>query len=481
TVARDNKFRDGTVSEFAISEDYVQKLWAGGFFNNISLRSDKGLRVKIQKSGIWNKNSGPDFRNSIIDINGKEILTDVEIHLSSEDWYHHGHHLNPDYNSVGLHVVMESRNDAETRNYMGRRVPQVFLRSLLNEKESHILDGNIDNLNLVTQSVINYTTNCNLNDKSIDVESFQKYLEDKGLIRIYGKVNRIKRRVASSGYEQALYEGIMQSFGFGANKYPFLILAGKLDIRKIRRILLGYPGRKRFIVCLSLMLGCARLLQKESNDFNIHIDLEGSFLLRECEDIWRKHRDSLISSMLEESSFSYDGVRPISNPFRSLIGISNILSKCIDKNLFNTFSEIFISSNSNLRVLYDYIDNMFNAGVNDIWLNRYSFEDKASKTSRLIGKERINRIIGNILVPLLLLKSLNKKNKIDEKAILELAQKTPGNPNKYTRYIISNLPIQIRNILKLSFIIEQGLLYHYENMCSYSRCERCGMNLSADK
>ena len=52
----------------------------------------------ISSPGWWNLEAGPDFRNAELFVDGNRICGDVEIHLSSGEWYQHRHHLDPRYN-----------------------------------------------------------------------------------------------------------------------------------------------------------------------------------------------------------------------------------------------------------------------------------------------------------------------------------------------------------------------------------------------
>src|SRR3954452_2778150 len=65
-----------------------------------------GAPVAIIYRGRWMGGAGPDFQNAILQIGGGPPQRgDVELHLHSGDWYAHGHHTDPAYNNVILHVV----------------------------------------------------------------------------------------------------------------------------------------------------------------------------------------------------------------------------------------------------------------------------------------------------------------------------------------------------------------------------------------
>jgi len=65
-----------------------------------------GKRLSILHPGRWNFQEGPDFRDAILELDGKRVHGDVEIHFHEKDWKKHGHSSNPNFTNVALHVVL---------------------------------------------------------------------------------------------------------------------------------------------------------------------------------------------------------------------------------------------------------------------------------------------------------------------------------------------------------------------------------------
>ncbi|HET7080225.1 MAG TPA: DUF2851 family protein, partial [Chloroflexia bacterium] len=62
--------------------------------------------VAIIYRGHWAGGAGPDFRGAIVAFgDNRPQRGDIELHLRAADWYAHGHHTDPAYNNVLLHVV----------------------------------------------------------------------------------------------------------------------------------------------------------------------------------------------------------------------------------------------------------------------------------------------------------------------------------------------------------------------------------------
>ena len=64
-------------------------------------------RICVIYPGRVNKGSGPDFRDAVILAGDNKLIKgDIEIHTRASYWYSHGHHCDPEYNDVILHVVL---------------------------------------------------------------------------------------------------------------------------------------------------------------------------------------------------------------------------------------------------------------------------------------------------------------------------------------------------------------------------------------
>ncbi|HEX8299391.1 MAG TPA: DUF2851 family protein [Rubricoccaceae bacterium] len=112
----------------AVPEAVVQHAWGRGLFNHENLQTTEGDAVRIVRTGRLNRASGPDFSGALVHIAGLAWAGDVEIHRTSADWERHGHHTDPAYSRVILHVVLSA--DARTgtlRRADGSALPELVL------------------------------------------------------------------------------------------------------------------------------------------------------------------------------------------------------------------------------------------------------------------------------------------------------------------------------------------------------------------
>ena len=110
------------------SELELQARWFIGDFGRHFITT-AGDKIDIVQFGTWNRESGPDFRDAAIRINGGDPIRGcIEIDLLDRSWETHGHSTNPAFEETVLHVFVE-RSDREffTRTKSNRNVPQVHI------------------------------------------------------------------------------------------------------------------------------------------------------------------------------------------------------------------------------------------------------------------------------------------------------------------------------------------------------------------
>lgn len=90
----------------AFPESLIQWIWGNLQFNCNQLQTASGQAIEIVSPGELNHAAGPDFKNAEFIIEGVRWFGSVEIHNNAKDWNYHGHHHDPAYGGVVLHVVL---------------------------------------------------------------------------------------------------------------------------------------------------------------------------------------------------------------------------------------------------------------------------------------------------------------------------------------------------------------------------------------
>ena len=91
-----------------VPEAFVHDLWHYQQFRTDALQTIQGEQVVVYNPGRPNDDAGPDFRDARVRIGDMEWRGDVEIHVASRSWFDHGHHEDPRYDSVVLHVTLHA-------------------------------------------------------------------------------------------------------------------------------------------------------------------------------------------------------------------------------------------------------------------------------------------------------------------------------------------------------------------------------------
>jgi len=111
-------------------EIQLQKFWKSPKLTKLSqpLKTTAGRTVEVLYSGTENLDSGPDFKDAIIKLDGTLLKGDIEVHLDASGWYAHQHHTDPAYNNVILHVISkESKDEEYIEREDGVKVHQVYV------------------------------------------------------------------------------------------------------------------------------------------------------------------------------------------------------------------------------------------------------------------------------------------------------------------------------------------------------------------
>ena len=138
-----------------MNEDFLHYIWTYRLFDDQNLFSDQGHRLCLIDTGRLNRDSGPDFFEARIEIDGLLWVGNVEIHLKSSDWYKHHHDSDAAYNNVILHVVYE--NDVLSQYTAEKNgVFSDYIYFIDETEDSKIISGHKSSLSIVDISQYEY-------------------------------------------------------------------------------------------------------------------------------------------------------------------------------------------------------------------------------------------------------------------------------------------------------------------------------------
>ncbi len=196
-------------SDCTLNEHYLHFLWRTKRLPFHRLRLSNGASFQLISSGSYNAfESGPDFSCAQLKMEGLVWVGNVEIHVRSSDWFVHGHHHDPAYNNVILHVVLI--HDKEV-SIQGRVLPTLELKTCID------LD-HLEKQRLKRASSIPCATSLR-NAPNIP---FFKLVASTLTQRLQRKVDA---QQATEDTMQWFYTLLARSFGAKVNDFPFEVLA----------------------------------------------------------------------------------------------------------------------------------------------------------------------------------------------------------------------------------------------------------------
>lgn len=221
-----------------MTEQFLHKLWNSSVLPVHKMKLIDGTDFLILDKGIYNQfQSGPDFSNAVVKLQGIEWHGDIEFHLKSSDWMRHQHQFDRAYDNVVLHIVW-FHDLPIIQN--GRLIPTLELSQFV--------------------SLSMYTSYLDLlsNKSEILCKSYLTKIPSIYLRQMIDccSTGRLQRKVAELDLNfekeesQVLYCLLAKNFGSNVNAQPFeelsnripLSLLKKMNKNKAERLLLSTSG-----------------------------------------------------------------------------------------------------------------------------------------------------------------------------------------------------------------------------------------------
>ncbi len=226
-------------------------IWQYKLLKPGDLRTVNGNLVKIIQPGDLNTDSGPDFFNAKLEVDGVTLAGNVEIHTRSSDWLRHGHQNDTSYNNLILHVVY--KYDASIEQNKAFNVEVLELKNYIEE-------GVIEKYKSLITSKASIA--CSTQIPNIDSIKLQNWLQRMLIERLEVKTDYVRQlfNVSQNDYVQTFYVLLARNFGFKVNAEPFELLAKNLPLH----ILLKH--KSNLFQLEALLFGAAGFLNQQFKD-----------------------------------------------------------------------------------------------------------------------------------------------------------------------------------------------------------------------
>jgi Protein of unknown function (DUF2851) len=406
-----------------MKEFQLHYIWHNRLFNPFKLYTTTHEKIEVIFPGTPNKESGPDFTNALIKINGILWSGNVEIHVKSSDWKRHKHDSDKNYENVILHVVLQ--NDIEIETLKGRKVYTIELKKgVFTSTSTEISDLKNANFNLTCDNLIQKTNK----------KDYSEWILQCGEQRMQRKIENFKS-YQHSGYVK-FTENIIYSLGKylvgKANEIPFQFLLEnipwKIFIRK----------ENCFITTLAILIYKSGLQNSIPSVFKEII-----------EDKYLSVSKIYGSKSIANLNWKHGGIRPANQPEIRIIQMAFLIFH--SKKSLNTLTQSISFSE-----WQDQLKRTQNELLND---NSLPIIKEINKYL-IPGKSTLLTIYLNVLYP------LNNSTKNSTKENIEL-KNLPVEKN----YIIQKFMksgIRINNAQE-----SQGLIELHENYCRKHKCLDC--------
>lgn len=409
-------------------EDVLQHIWRFGLFRQQGLKTHDGRALHIQKRGLWNSNSGPDFSNALIDIDGITWAGNVELHVRSSDWDLHKHSKDDAYKNVILHVVLEHNTKLHPAE-----IPILELKGLIHES----FLANFEQLMHSGEKIP-----CGNSIKGIQEEKLNWWLERVLIERLESKTERIFQILdfSNGDWEETSFQVVARYFGAPLNADPFEQLARKVSIRAIMK------ERYSLAHIEALMYGAANLIPEKSEDQYVQQ------LSKNAAHLLKKHA----IKPMEGGVFKFFRVRPPGFPTMRLAQLSAFVTT--NPALFS----LIVGRKSSKEW-----QKLLHMQVSDYWQKHYKFDDSIieHKAKRLRHLEQVLFI--NVIAPIAYAYGIQTSDQELKEYALRILEDLDAEKNNITR-TFSAYGIKAKNALQSQALIELKSKY-----CDRKRCLDC--------
>ena len=189
------------------AESELSEIWERQGFRRTGLVDASGRAIRVIYRGRRGSGPGPDFRDAIIAFEDGPRQGDVELHVTASDFRRHGHHFDPGYCGVVLHVVFFDDSKGKTQLADGSLVPVAAIGHPLASLPRSWRRGQTG-----------FQEPCRDSVRRLGRETVGLTLERLGVMRFRQKAASWGKRLRSGvSPEQALWEGLLEALGYGGD------------------------------------------------------------------------------------------------------------------------------------------------------------------------------------------------------------------------------------------------------------------------
>jgi hypothetical protein len=412
-----------------MTEKLLQFIWQFRYFGLHDLYLESGENISILFPGHLNTNQGPDFLFAKIKIGDTTWIGNIELHLQTSQWKKHEHDEDKNYNNVILHVVWENDISMPERN-IPTLVLQHRISKLLLEKYKEWMES---------PAFIPCKKSIHQVNDLVWLSWKQRLLVE----RLQRKSMMIQQylRQNNDHWEETLWWLIAGNFGIKVNTSVFEAIARSIPIQILAK------HKNQIQQLEALLLGQAGLLENNfTDDYAVMLKKEHLFLKG------KYHLPDVYQNV------NFLRMRPGNFPTIRLSQLAALIHE--SSHLFSKIREA--------KTIAE-LKKLLSVTPNDYWHYHYVFDELSAFKKKTLGRQTIENIIINTIVPVLYTYGCLHKEEIYKSRSLEWLEGIGPEDNS----VVEKWK-RIKMGPKNSFD-SQALLELNTNYCDKKRCLECAI------
>lgn len=432
-----------------VPEALVQDLWQNRRFDARSLTTVGGQALRIRHPGTLNTDSGPDFTEARLEAEGLSWVGDVEVHTSSGTWFTHRHHLDPRYNSTVLHVSLYA--DLWTGGLHradGTPLPELILYPYLNAPLRALLHQ------FYTRPQGDLV--CAATWPGVPAGVREPWIEHLAYERLRVKARRLSEQyLHTPSLEALLHERLFAGLGYAKNTSPMAALACRLPLAVCR--LLEDP-----LDLEALHFGTAGLLPVPRD--LLRSDRATADYAMDLADRFERLRHRFDVPMMVRATWKFFRLRPVNFPtLRIAQGVGWLHGDgLLAHDPIGRIGAAFRMENP-----VPALRSLLHIRPLPFWDNHVRLVRSVRPRNPALGRQRIDDLIVNAVLPVMLLHAEQTGEPALEAAVLAVPARLPAPEDEVLRRFAA-LGTSARNALAA-----QGLHQLYRTRCTEARCLSC--------
>ena len=292
----------------------VSAAWNSGGFGDDLVTVD-GESLKVIHRGRWSHGLGPDFRDALILFNDHELRSgSVEIHLHSQSWFDHHHHLDPAYTDVILHVV--ARDDgAQARRSDGALVPTVVIAAAADLEMPDFATWEWDRVGGKV---------CAERVATARPQALRDVLRQLGDVRLSMRTARMEALLTIAPPAEVLWGELLVGLGFSSNREPMLALSQRVTLASLEALLQSCATDERHAAARGILFGAGGFLPLSPAES--HLARLSADDVSRLEQAWRTRGTPWTHDTISASRWQRARVRPANHPVARLLAAADLVA-----------------------------------------------------------------------------------------------------------------------------------------------------------